>query len=732
MVQLRGNAKLGIVEERMSTTVESVAPKTGPSEFERRNVRNRFGNRWANYLRMWFGTPSKRRLAHAALQIDRIRDWEKQFAKLTDKEILQRGFRLKGRARGGESLDAMLPEAFGLVSEASWRTVKLRPFDVQLASGVVLHHGALAEVATGEGKTLIAVAPTVLNALVGKGAHVTTVNDYLAFRDGDWTSNIYNAVGLGVGILQQKMSDSDRTLSYQQDITYGTASEFGFDFLRDRLKLKGGQVSSTPFWSAWMPTGAGPQPRDPKVQRGHHFVLVDEADNIFIDEARTPLIIASPTRKATPEESVVYKWADDLARRMERNHHFFLDDKKQKLELTDLGRHLIRYANPPSGKHSHAMDKMHEHVERALQAHYKFRLDQHYLVEDEKIVIIDESTGRRMPDRHWRDGLHQAVEAKEGAPITMASDHAAQITYQTFFKLYTKLCGMSGTAEQNFWELLRVYKLWVVTVPTNRPRLRKDLPDRVFPNETAKLEGIVEEVQAMRAKGRPVLIGTRTVEKSEKVGAYLDQAGIPHQVLNARPGLQEKEADIVAQAGRKGAVTIATNMAGRGTDILMGGNAETIAWAKLKENYHSRRDVPPELWKQTVEQIEHDEQIPEQRQEVLAAGGLHVLATERNEALRVDRQLQGRAARQGDPGSAQFFVSLDDQLLEGLGPERQAALEDLGQKGGKRNWQSYLPLFQKAQARLESRHYRQRLDLMMYEKSRMEVLKELGADPYVD
>ncbi len=717
----------------MSTSLETSAePKAQPTEFDRRNVRNRFGWRWTNYLRSWFGTPSRRRLAYGALQIGPIRHWEKLAGKMTDKEILQSGLRLKGRARGGESLDKMLPEVFGLVSEASWRSVGLRPFDVQLAAGVVLHNGALAEVATGEGKTLIATAPAALNAFLGKGVHVTTVNDYLALRDGDWTANIYNAVGLGVGILQQKMEDDHRVQAYKQDITYGTASEFGFDFLRDRLKLKGGQVTSAPFWSAWMPAGTVPLSRDPKVQRGHHFALVDEADNIFVDEARTPLIIASPTRNATPEESIAYKWADDLARRMERNHHFFLDEKKQKLELTDLGRHLIRYANPPVGKHSHAMDKLHEHVERALQSHYRFRLDQHYLIEDGKIVIVDESTGRRMPDRHWRDGLHQAVEAKEGVQITMASDHAAQVTYQSFFKLYTKLCGMSGTAEQNFWELLRVYRLWVVTVPTNRPCIRKHQEDRVFPNETAKMEAIVTEVQRLRDSGRPVLIGTRTVEKSEKVGAYLTDAGIPHQVLNARPGLQEKEADIVAQAGRKGAVMIATNMAGRGTDILMGGNAETLAWAAFKDQYQSRRDVPPDLWKQMVEQIEHDYQILDQRNEVVNSGGLHVLATERNEALRIDRQLQGRAARQGDPGSAQFFVSLDDQLLEGLGPDRQAALEEIGANGGKRNWQSYLPLFKKAQVRLEARHYRQRLDLMMYEKNRMEVLKELGADPYVD
>lgn len=714
-----------------SSTAITAAPPTGPSEFERRNNRNRFGFRWTNYLRLMFGTPSQRRLAYGALQIPRIRHWQNVYSKLSDREILQTGFKLKGRARGGESLDKMLPEAFGLVSEAAWRNVGLRPFDVQLAAGVVMHKGALAEVATGEGKTLIATAPTMLNALVGKGVHVTTVNDYLAMRDGDWTANIYNAVGLGVGILYQKMEDDQRTLAYKQDITYGTASEFGFDFLRDRLKLKGGMVTTAPFWTAWT-GGPNAQSRDPKVQRGHHFALVDEADNIFIDEARTPLIIASPTRMATEEESVVYKWADDLAKRMEPNHHFYLDVKKQKLEMTDLGRHLTRYANPPSGKHSHAMDKLHEHVERALQAHYKFFRDQHYLIEEDKVVIVDESTGRRMPDRHWRDGLHQAVEAKEHVPITVASDHAAQITYQSYFKLYTKICGMSGTAMQNFFELLRVYKLWVVAVPTNRPCIRKHLPDRVFGNESQKLDAIVADVQKMRDAGRPTLIGTRTVEHSEKVSQRLADAQIPHQVLNARPGLQEKEADIVAQAGRKGAVTIATNMAGRGTDILMGGNAETLAWSKLKDQYQTRRDVPHDIWKQTVEQIEHEEQILEQRQEVIAAGGLHVLATERNEALRIDRQLQGRAARQGDPGSAQFFVCLEDQVLEGLGPHRKEALAELGRKGGRRNWQSYLPLFKKAQVRLESRHYRQRLDLMMYEKNRQEVLKELGADPYVD
>src|SRR5262249_32064376 len=329
---------------------------------------------------------------------------------------------------------------------------------------------------------------------------------------------------------------------------------------------------TVPFWSAWVNTAQSFQPLDPKVQRSHHYALVDEADNIFIDEARTPLVISTGTRPASEAESVVYKWSDKLAKEMIRDHHFYLDEKKQKVELSDDGRHMIRYSNPPFGEHSHAMDKLHEHVERALHANYRFRLDQHYMILDQKIVIIDESTGRPMPDRQWNEGLHQAVEAKEGVPINYKSDHAAQITYQSYFKLYTKLAGMTGTAMQNYWELRRVYSLWVVPAPTNTPCIREALPDRVFPTEDAKFNAIVEEVKRLKELGRPVLIGTRSVDKSEKLSKKLIEVGIAHYVLNAKPGNAEREAEIVAQAGRTGAVTIATNMAGRGTDILLGGN----------------------------------------------------------------------------------------------------------------------------------------------------------------
>ncbi len=716
----------------MSTSQVVQATPHAAAPVIRQGATNRFGPRWLNFLRAWFGPPSKRRLAYASLQIKAIRYWEKEGSKLTDAEILKRGSQLRGRARGGESLDHLLPEVFGLVCVAAWRTVRMRPYDVQLAAGVVLHNGALAEVATGEGKTLIATFPAALNALEGKGVHVTTVNDYLANRDGEWTSQIYRALGISVGILQQKITDDVRKDAYLADITYGTASEFGFDFLRDRLKLKSGSNQMVPFWSAWTSTATSKKNKDPKVQRKHHYALVDEADNVFVDEARTPLIIGMPSRPATEPEQVVYHWADGLAKKMVRDQHFYLDEKKQKVELTDQGRQLARYSNPPVGPHSHAMDKLHEHIERAVQSHYRFRLDQHYLIEDGKIVIIDDATGRRMPDRHWQDGLHQAVEAKEKVQITKSSDHAAQVTYQSYFREYKKLSGMTGTAAQNWRELHRVYKLWVVCLPTNKPCIREVWPDRVFPNDEAKFEAVAKEVQRLQKLSRPVLIGTRSVEKSELLSQKLTNKGIEHQVLNAKPGNTEREADIVAQAGRSGTVTIATNMAGRGTDILLGGNPETIAWAQLKDKYGQRSKVEPEVWNRTVEEVEAREGILEDRAHVVASGGLHVLATERNEAKRIDRQLIGRSARQGDPGSCQFFMSLEDDLLEALTKDTQEKLQKVGKAGGSGSWASYRHKFFTAQARLERRHYRQRLDLMMYEKQRQEILKDLGADPYVD
>jgi preprotein translocase subunit SecA len=635
----------------------------------------------------WIGLPAQRRLAYAALQINRIRHWEKQFNRLSDTELKQTGLRLRGRARGGESLDRLLPEAFGLACVAAHRTVGMRPFDTQLAAGVVIHHGALAEVATGEGKTLIAAMPAYLNALPGKGVHVTTVNDYLAKRDAEVTGPIFEALGVSVGVLQMQMQDAARIDAYKADITYGMASEFGFDFLRDRLKLAGTQGGATPFWSGWdgrRPEGARPYPR---VQRELNFALVDEADSIFIDEGRTPLIISAPTRMATPQEQVIYHWADKLARKLVRGRDFILDDKKNKIELTAAGEQQIRWSSPPCDGAASAMDKLSEQLERSLHAHHRFRRDQHYMVDNGKIIIIDESTGRRMPDRHWREGLHQAVEAKEGVPIHKASDHAAQITFPSYYKLYEKLGCMTGTAAQNWYELRRVYKLWVVPVPTNRAVKRQQWPDQVFPTEEAKFDAVAEEVVRLHRQGRPVLIGTRSVEKSEQLSRRLRAAGIEHQVLNAK--FHEQEAEIVKHAGELGRVTIATNMAGRGTDIKLGAGTAKV-------------------------------------------GGLHVLGTERHETQRVDRQLAGRAGRQGDPGSCQFFLALDDELLEGLGPYQQYYLREIGCEGQQGDWQCFRRLFLKAQRRVEARHRSQRVDLVFYEKHRMDILKDIGADPYVD
>lgn len=657
---------------------------------------SRLGSRARNWFYRFFGSAAERRLARAALQIDAIRTWEAELDRLTDAELKSRSLRLRGRARGGEKLDTLLPEAFGLVTVAAKRTIQLRPYDVQLAGAVVLHFGALAELATGEGKTLTAVPAAYLNALTGKGVHITTVNDYLAKRDCEWMQPVFELLGMKTAALQMQMPDDQRQLAYQCDVTYGMASEFGFDFLRDRLRLRApGTGTGQPFWKAWevTPNGAVPPERPPGVRvqpEVLHFAIVDEADSILIDEARTPLIIATATQRASEAETVVYLWADELARRMRFQEHFIFDQKKQKIELTDTGRHLCRYANPPGGPHSHAMDKLFEHVERAIFAHVRYRRDQHYMIEETpegpKVVIIDEYTGRRMPDRHWREGLHQAVEAKERVPINRPTEHAAQITFQNFFRLYKKLGGMTGTAAPNAREFARVYKLPVVVVPTNRPVIRQQLPDLVFPTEDAKFKAVVEKIQELRAQGRPVLVGTRSVEKSEALSQRLQVLGIPHQVLNARQ--HELEAKIVARAGEAGAVTIATNMAGRGTDIKLGPG-------------------------------------------VAEAGGLFVLGTERHDARRIDRQLAGRCGRQGDPGTCQFFLSLEDELLEALGPERQQRLREEGQRPGM-DCNRYRSLFLEAQRRTEARHFKQRIDLMSYDKQRQEILKELGADPYVD
>jgi preprotein translocase subunit SecA len=668
-----------VAEELLNTVNNPPSPPNLPYS-------GRLGLLSRNKVRAMTGGPVHRRLARAATIIPMVRHYEQLYGKLSDTELLSKANQLRGRSRAGDASKQFIAEGFGLCSVAVWRVLGMRAFDVQLAAGIIMFEGSLCELATGEGKTLTATFPVFVRALGGRGAHVATVNDYLAKRDAELMTPVYQKLGLTVSFLQQKLEDADRQAAYKQDVTYGTASEFGFDFLRDRLKRSGGQVASTPFWGPWM-SKPGEVAVDPRVQRGHFFVLVDEADSIFVDEARTPLIISSPTREAKPEECVMYFWADKVAKTMRYGEHFNMQGKKDKLELTEAGRTMVRYSNPPSGPHAPAMDKLIEAIEKSLQANHRFILDHHYMVHEDKVVIIDESTGRPMPDRHWREGLHQAVEAKEKVPIHMAADHAASITYQSYFRQYAKVAGMTGTIVQDSKEIRRVYKLRVVPVPTNKPIIRKLLPDLVFPTEAAKFDAIVQEAKRLRNQGRPVLIGTRTVEKSEALSDRLTKLGIPHRVLNAKQ--DKEEATIVSQAGQPSMVTVATNMAGRGTDIKLGAG-------------------------------------------VAEAGGLHVIGTERHETIRIDRQLAGRAGRQGDPGTAQFYLSLEDKLLEAFGHERYSRLMALGQKGGNLNWNKFRSLFVKAQRKTERKHYRQRLDLMHYERQRRELLGDLGADPFVD
>jgi preprotein translocase subunit SecA len=681
----------------------------------------RLGSRVRQEFFARFGLPWQRMFGYAALLVPRVRRYEQQFNHLSDEQLREKADSLRGRARSQDKSSGFIAEGFGLCSVAIWRHLGLRPFDVQIAAGVAMFRGALVELATGEGKTLTAVFPAFLHALFGRGVHVATVNDYLARRDAELLSPVYKALGLSVGILQMQMEDANRASAYRSDITYGTASEFGFDFLRDRLKQVGGKTARAPFWAPWQ---EGTNRRsDERVQRGHWCALVDEVDSIFVDEARTPLIISAPTRMASKEETVVYHWADAVAKQLERDVHFRYDGKLDKIELTEEGKKLARYTNPPVGPYSHAMDKLFDAVTRSVHAHRRFVHDHHYIIVKEKVVIVDESTGRPMPDRHWRDGLHQAVEAKEGLPIHLAADHAAQITFQNYFRQYEHLSGMSGTLTQNFRELRRVYSRWVVAVPTNRPVIREQYRDEVLPTEEAKFKKIVEQVLEMRAKGRPVLIGTRSVEKSEAISQLLTAAGVPHQVLNAKQN--EQEAQIISQAGRPATVTVATNMAGRGTDIILGGNI-----SKDVEAVRADPTLSDDAKSQRVEELRAE--WLKLHEEVVAAGGLHVVGTERHEALRVDRQLIGRAGRQGDPGSGQFFVSLQDKLLEALGPEKQAELEAIGRAGNANDWNVFRSLFVRAQRLTERKHYRQRFDMMFYQRRRSEQLGDIGADPFVD
>jgi preprotein translocase subunit SecA len=622
------------------------------------------------YLRVKDADPPYR-LAPGSL-LAQINAFEETMKALSDEELRQTTPRLRQRLAKGATLDQLLPEAFAACRESARRFKSMRHYDVQMIGGIVLHQGKIAEMVTGEGKTLVATLPAFLNALEGKGVHIVTVNDYLARRDCEWMTPIYQGLGMTAGYIQADMDPAARRVAYDCDITYGTNSEFGFDYLRDNMKpARWGD----PHYPTWLQ----------QCQKALHYAIIDEVDNILIDEARTPLIISGQAHGDINR----YRVADRIARQLKPGLHFEIKEKEQTCHLTEEGIHEAeKLAGVESFYTAGNMEWPHL-IDQALKAHHLYKRDKRYMVMphpetgEMSVIIVDEFTGRPMFGRQWSDGLHQAVEAKEGVPIKEETQTLATVTLQNFFKLYKKLAGMTGTAMTEANEFWKIYKLEVVAIPTNRPLQRINYPDVVFRTEREKWKAIVDEIAAVHSTGRPILVGTVDVARSEKLGEMLKRKGIKFELLNAKPEHVGREAEIIAQAGRLHAVTISTNMAGRGTDIILGGNPEFLAWAKLKHQYASRLDVPPDVWKQTVDEIEAREKTREEGRQVAALGGLHVLGTERHESRRIDNQLRGRAGRQGDPGSSRFYLSLQDDLLRIFGGETMAAwMQTLGMEEG--------------------------------------------------
>ncbi|HSL82945.1 MAG TPA: preprotein translocase subunit SecA, partial [Thermoanaerobaculia bacterium] len=623
-----------------------------------------------------------------------INSLEPDMERLSDEELRAKTPQLRERRAAGETLDDLLVEAFAVVREGARRSLGMRPYDVQLLGGVVLHRGSIAEMKTGEGKTLVATMPMYLNALEGKGAHLVTVNDYLARRDADWMGAVYRFLGMSVGVIQHDMPDADRRAAYASDITYGTNNELGFDYLRDNMKFS----------------------LDQRVQRGHHFAIVDEVDSILIDEARTPLIISGPS-----EESVdKYYKINGLIPRLERGEEieekdgakyttgdFLVDEKAKSVALTDEGVAKMEQLLGVENLYDPVNMEFLHGVNQALRAHHMFRRDVDYLIRDGKVVIVDEFTGRAMTGRRWSDGLHQAVEAKEGVQIERENQTLATITFQNYFRMYEKLAGMTGTADTEAAEFDQIYKLGVTVIPTNEPVIRDDRPDLVYRTRDEKWEAVIDEIRDCHESGQPVLVGTASIESSELVSKRLKGKRVPHVVLNAK--FHEKESHIVAQAGRKGSVTIATNMAGRGTDIVLGGNFEGLARSEADP------ETEPEAYREALERYRRI--CKEERQEVLDAGGLHILGTERHESRRIDNQLRGRSGRQGDPGSSRFFLSLEDDLMRIFGSDRiQGIMGRLGMEHGEPIEHTMVTkAIERAQTQVEARNFQVRKHLLEYD-----------------
>ncbi|WP_339747395.1 preprotein translocase subunit SecA [uncultured Rubinisphaera sp.] len=621
--------------------------------------------------------------------LDRIDQLEPEYEKLSEGELKGLSEKFRARLNDGETMDDILPEAFAAVREAGKRYLKMRHYPVQMVGGYVLHKGNIAEMVTGEGKTLVSTLPAYLNALAGK-VHVVTVNDYLAKRDMEWMGALHIGLGLTVGAIQSQMSYLERQAAYACDITYGTNNELGFDYLRDNMKPRA----------------------DMQVQGPLDFAIVDEIDNILIDEARTPLIISGPAHDNLEK----YPRAHKIAMQLKRDEHFEVKEKEHTCHLTDEG---IRRAEELAGVDSFYtagnMEWPHL-IDNSLRAIHLFKKDVTYVVENGEVVIVDEHTGRKMYGRQWSDGLHQAVEAKEGVKIKETTQTLATITLQNFFKLYGKLGGMTGTAMTEANEFYKIYKLDVIAIPTNRPTQRKNFPDVIFQSAEEKWKAVCEEIRDVGKTGRPILVGTASIENSELISKKLKKYGIQHGVLNAK--YHEKEAEIVSQAGRLNAVTISTNMAGRGTDIILGGNPEPLAWEELKEKYGSRLDVPKSEWDETSRKIAEREGMKEEAKVVREKGGLYVIGTERHEARRIDLQLRGRSGRQGDPGSSRFFISLEDDLMRIFaGDFVRSLLGSLGMKDGEAIESPMVTRqIEKAQKKREETHFEQRKNLLEYDE----------------
>jgi preprotein translocase subunit SecA len=654
-----------------------------------------------------FGSKHERDVKRMLPIVQQINDFEPTISKLSDDQLRRKteefrqrlrpvverleaakreiprdeGLLAGARADLQAALDDLLPEAFAVCREGGKRALNMRHFDVQLMGGIVLHRGRIAEMRTGEGKTLVATLPVYLNALTGRGVHVVTVNDYLARRDSEWMGRLYKFLGLTVGVIQNQHGDRERQEAYRCDVTYGTNNEFGFDYLRDNMKFE----------------------LEAMVQRDHVYAIVDEVDSILIDEARTPLIISGPS-----EESVdKYYRVDKIVPRLKKDVDYQVDEKQHTAVLTEEGvLHAEQLLNIDNLYDPNNMDILHG-VNQAVRAHALYKKDVEYVVKDGEVLIVDEFTGRLMPGRRWSDGLHQAVEAKEGVKIEAENQTLATITFQNLFRMYEKLAGMTGTADTEAAEFDKIYKLEVVVIPTNKPMIRNDMADLVYRTEREKFEAITKDIKEMQEKGQPALVGTISIEKSEQLSAMLKRNGIPHVVLNAK--FHEKEAEIVAQAGSKGAVTIATNMAGRGTDILLGGNPEFLAAQKT-------RDVENPIQRQSIEE-EIRSEWKRDHEEVVRLGGLHIVGTERHESRRIDNQLRGRSGRQGDPGSSRFYLSLEDDLMRIFGSDRISGLmQRLGMEEG-------VPIehgmvtraVERAQKQVEGRNFEARKHLLEYD-----------------